>query len=51
MKCPNCNREMRSLRSDVSYGDHRKPYDRTFYRCGYDDWWVTVEIPQEEEAT
>lgn len=39
---------MRQLRQDVSYGDRRKKYDRVFYRCENDDWWVTVEIPQEE---
>ena len=49
MKCPNCNRNMKQLRQDVSYGDTGIKYDRIFYRCPHDDYWVTVEIPREQE--
>ena len=50
MKCPTCNRAMKQLRSDTSYGQRQKPYDRVYYQCTYDDIWVTVETPREQEA-
>jgi len=49
MRCPKCGYEMISKKVDTSMGGS-KSYDREQFVCNGDDIWVTVEIPQEEEA-
>lgn len=34
-------------RTDTNTVSNGVTYDRTHYHCSNDDWWVTVESPQE----
>lgn len=46
MKCPECNKELKSYYHDISYGDNKKEYARNYYNCEEDDTWILVEIPK-----
>ena len=49
MQCPQCNKDMRKIRWEISNnfktGKDFKEYDKITYECSDDDIWVNTEIP------
>ncbi len=41
---------MGTNKTDVNHATNGVTYDSVVYHCQYDDWWVTVESPQEKES-
>lgn len=46
MLCPVCQKEMKLLGEDTSYGQKDKAYTRQQFQCEKDDVWGIVEIPK-----
>lgn len=47
MNCPICDKQMKSVRKDISNDPKtKKEYDRTMLVCKADDAWVTLEVPK-----
>ncbi len=49
MKCPQCDKDMRKVRWEITnnfkVGKDFREYDKVTYECKDDDIWITTEIP------